>query len=72
MLGTIFITNEAPKFKDVFKDCDYKTPMVFILSSGSDPLQNLQRFADEEGKKLIPIALGQSIFDLTLRSGDYC
>jgi hypothetical protein len=46
--------------------------MVFILSSGSDPLQNLQRFADEEGKKLIPIALGQSKFDITLRSGDYC
>ena len=59
VLGKVFVANEAPKFSEVFKDCDYKTPMIFVLSSGSDPLQSLQRYADEVGKRLIAISLGQ-------------
>ena len=54
------MANEAPKFSEVFKDCDHKTPMIFVLSSGSDPLQNLQRFSDEKKKTMIAISLGQS------------
>jgi dynein heavy chain len=53
------VTNEAPKFSEVFQDTDYKTPMIFVLSPGSDPLQNLQRFADEISAKMLPISLGQ-------------
>ena len=69
MLGKIFVANEAPKFSEVFKDCDYKTPMVFVLSSGSDPLQSLQRYADEVGKKLRAISLGQRNICSYSRSG---
>jgi hypothetical protein len=33
------MSNEAAQLKVVFKDCDYKTPMIFVLSPGSDPLE---------------------------------
>ena len=68
MLGKVFVANEAPKFSEVFKDCDYKTPMIFVLSSGSDPLQSLQRYADEVGKRLIAISLGQRSHKPDLRA----
>jgi len=32
---------------DVFKDTDYRTPLIFILSQGADPLLGLLRFAKE-------------------------
>lgn len=72
ILGKAFTTNEAPKFADVFKDCDFKTPMIFVLSSGSDPLQNLQRFASESNKRLTAISLGQSKPASDLRTGRDC
>ena len=43
----------------MFKDCDYKTPMIFVLSAGSDPLEAIQTFANSKKKKLMPISLGQ-------------
>ena len=59
MLGKVFVANEAAKFSEVFRDCDHKTPMIFVLSPGSDPLQSLQRFASEASRKLVAISLGQ-------------
>jgi dynein heavy chain len=42
--------------------------MVFVLSSGSDPLQSLQRFASEVGKDLIAISLGQRQEEIARRA----
>jgi len=58
-LGKEFVSNEASSLEDVCKDTDYTTPMIFVLSPGSDPLANLTRFAKEKDKKMAAISLGQ-------------
>lgn len=45
----------------VFKDSSPSTPLIFVLSVGTDPAADLYKFADEMkfSKKLNPISLGQ-------------
>jgi len=45
----------------VFKDSSPSTPLIFVLSAGTDPAADLYKFADEMkfSKKLNPISLGQ-------------
>lgn len=48
--------------EQVFKDTDYKTPWIFILSQGADPLLSLLRFSKDmkvPQEKLSIISLGQ-------------
>jgi len=45
-----------------YLDSDYKTPLVFILSPGADPMSALLKFADDSGfggAKFEAISLGQ-------------
>lgn len=58
-LGSLFVSNEAAHLSEVYKDSDHLTPIIFVLSEGSDPLQNIQDFANLNHKKLLAIALGQ-------------
>ena len=46
------------KLKDVYKDSSRTTPLIFILSPGSDPLQALKKFADSKRKNLETRSLG--------------
>jgi len=41
VLGERFSTPIVPTMDNVFKDTDYKTPLIFILSAGADPMMNL-------------------------------
>ena len=43
----------------MFKTLDYKTPMIFILSTRADPTSALLKYAQEKGKQLSVISLGQ-------------
>ncbi len=43
----------------VFKTLDYKTPMIFILSTGADPTSALLKYTQDKGKQLSVISLGQ-------------
>ena len=45
-LGKIFTDNTPPKLDEVFAESDYKTPIIFILSQGADPADNLLQFKD--------------------------
>ena len=45
-LGKIFTDNTPPKLDEVFAESDYKTPIIFILSQGADPADNLIKFKD--------------------------
>ena len=60
-MGTQFI--EAPTFKldKCFKDSSTTTPLIFVLSAGSDPVADFNRFAEEMGmtKKSETISLGK-------------
>ncbi|EGR30170.1 hypothetical protein IMG5_139330 [Ichthyophthirius multifiliis] len=61
-LGKKFSSNSAAVMEEVYKDTDYKTPLIFILSQGADPLLNLLRFSKDmkmPQDKLQIISLGQ-------------
>ena len=58
----IFFTTPIPITMDIlYKDTDAYTPLIFILSTGADPMANLQKFAEDRGKidDLGVISLGQ-------------
>jgi len=47
--------------EEVYKDTDHKTPLIFILSQGADPLLNLLRFSKDmkiPPEKLSVLSLG--------------
>jgi len=60
-MGSQFI--EAPTFKldKCFKDSSTTTPLIFVLSAGSDPVADFNRYAEEMGmtKKSETISLGK-------------
>lgn len=61
VLGPDFTHHPALSFSDTFKELNNATPLIFILSSGSDPLGPLMKFANDLKKsdRLSIISLGQ-------------
>jgi dynein heavy chain len=59
--GQRFIEPQTADLHSVFKDSSPATPLIFVLSVGTDPAADLYKFADEMkfSKKLSPISLGQ-------------
>ena len=48
--------------QDIYSDTISKMPLIFVLSAGADPLQNLLRLAKEKAKRtedISIISLGQ-------------
>uniref|UniRef100_A0A1B0FG22 AAA+ ATPase domain-containing protein n=1 Tax=Glossina morsitans morsitans TaxID=37546 RepID=A0A1B0FG22_GLOMM len=71
---------EGSQLKVVFLDTSNLTPLVFVLSTGSDPMANFLRFADEMKymDKFYSISLGQgqgpiaeSLIEKSLRLGHW-
>ena len=58
-LGTLYISPVTSPMEEIFQGTDFKTPFVFILSTGADPMGTIERFALEKQKKLQSISLGQ-------------
>ncbi|KAF6312761.1 dynein axonemal heavy chain 1 [Rhinolophus ferrumequinum] len=56
-----FIEPQATNLSVVFKDSNSTTPLIFVLSPGTDPAADLYKFAEEMrfSKKLSAISLGQ-------------
>ncbi len=52
---------EPPPFdlSKIYTDSTYLTPLIFILSPGSDPFASLNSFAEKMGKTITSISLGQ-------------
>ena len=64
--------------KDIYKDSSRNSPLIFILSPGSDPFRTLKTFADSKRKTLITRSLGQGqgkyaeeSINQSLESGDW-
>jgi len=60
-LGQRFIEPPPLHLPTCYKDSNNVQPLVFVISSGSDPYEMLLKFADEMkfGKKMSAISLGQ-------------
>jgi hypothetical protein len=60
-LGQRFIEPQTAELGAVFKDSSPTTPLIFVLSTGTDPAADLYKFAEEMkfSKKLSVISLGQ-------------
>jgi dynein heavy chain, axonemal len=60
-LGQRFIEPQTAELGAVFKDSSPTTPLIFVLSQGTDPAAALYKFAEEMKftKKLSVISLGQ-------------
>lgn len=48
-LGKQFVENPPVDLANLYNDMSPSTPLVFILSTGSDPMGAFQRFANERG-----------------------
>ncbi|KAJ8259834.1 hypothetical protein GJAV_G00174010 [Gymnothorax javanicus] len=60
-LGQRFIEPQTSDLAVVFKDSSPSTPLIFVLSPGTDPAADLYKFADvmRFSKKMSAISLGQ-------------
>eukprot|EP00825_Cyclidium_porcatum_P016785 TRINITY_DN196_c0_g3_i3.p1 TRINITY_DN196_c0_g3~~TRINITY_DN196_c0_g3_i3.p1 ORF type:complete len:1060 (-),score=193.84 TRINITY_DN196_c0_g3_i3:398-3577(-) len=61
ILGQKFIISPIFELKNCFKDSSIITPLIFVLSAGSDPVADFLKFAEESqmGKRYSTISLGQ-------------
>ena len=57
-IGQKFIIAPSFNLADVYKDSVSTSPLIFVLSPGSDPLANLMRFADNKKKQISVVSLG--------------
>lgn len=60
----LFLSPSLPQTSDlavVFKESSPSTPLIFVLSPGTDPAADLYKFADvmQFAKKMSAISLGQ-------------
>ena len=60
-MGERFIEPQTQDLSLVYKDSSPTTPLIFVLSMGTDPAADLYKFAEEMrfSKKLSAISLGQ-------------
>jgi dynein heavy chain len=58
-LGEQFIDPPPFDLGLIYKDSQNNTPLIFVLSPGSDPLTNLLKFADLKKKNISMVSLGQ-------------
>ena len=60
-MGQSFTESPPIQLAEIYPDTDYKTPIIFVLSSGSDPTGALIKFAEEMNmlSRLSSISLGQ-------------
>ncbi|XP_078448652.1 dynein axonemal heavy chain 6 [Lampetra planeri] len=79
-LGKAFIENPPVDLATLYQDMSASTPLVFVLSTGSDPMGAFQRFAREMGfsERVHAISLGQGqgpiaekLIEEAVKSGDW-
>jgi len=58
-IGPYFISPPAFDLAVVFKDSGPSSPLIFVLSPGADPLNALEKYAEQKKKQCLKISLGQ-------------
>ena len=67
-LGTSFTNPPQFKLNEIFNLSNCKIPLIFLLSPGVDPTEQVQQLAKSHGRNLIQIALGQGQAPIALRA----
>ena len=77
-MGKQYVEARPFDMQRAYEDSSPSTPIIFILSQGSDPMNMLQAFAAQQRKRLQYVALGQGqgdnakkIIDSCKRSGEW-
>ena len=58
-MGPEFIDPPTFDLSLIYRDSSAFTPLIFVLSPGSDPFASLNSFANTMNKSIQPISLGQ-------------
>eukprot|EP00798_Chlamydomonas_sp_ICE-L_P021153 gene21153-28042_t len=58
-MGKRYVEPQEFKLGAIFADSAPSVPLIFVLSAGSDPMANLLSFADEKGRAVETVSLGQ-------------
>lgn len=60
-LGKFYVEGQNTTMESIYADTDKLTPLIFILSTGADPTEQLYKFAKDKGfaDSLDTISLGQ-------------
>lgn len=58
-LGKDFVTPPPFELPSIYRDSTSITPLIFVLSPGSDPLNFLVKFAESKKKQIDAVSLGQ-------------
>jgi dynein heavy chain len=58
-LGVEFIQPPPFELPLIYKDSSSQTPLIFVLSPGSDPMNALNKFGELKKKAIEPVSLGQ-------------
>ncbi|KAK3599709.1 hypothetical protein CHS0354_037182 [Potamilus streckersoni] len=79
-LGQTFVESPPVSLQTLYDDMNKVTPLVFVLSTGSDPMGAFLRFARERGysDRILSISLGQGqgpvaekLINSAVKSGDW-
>jgi len=58
-VGEKYVKPPTFELANIYLESRATTPLIFILSPGSDPLKALLKFAETKNKRPDPISLGQ-------------
>lgn len=58
-LGDFFIESPNISLDNSYKESSNQIPLIFLLSPGDDPHDELKKFSQEKSKVLIPLSLGK-------------
>ena len=58
-LGEEFVKPPPFELPTIYKDSSSTTPLIFVLSPGSDPMNALSKFGELKKKAIEPVSLGQ-------------
>jgi dynein heavy chain len=65
---------EPPSFdlRKSYNESDFRTPLLFILSTGSDPINDLKMLAEANGRKIEYVSLGKNMDRTAIAKIDDC
>lgn len=58
-MGQRFVEPQLFDLEPIYRDSVAAVPLIFVLSPGSDPMADLLKFAEDKGRRVEAVSLGQ-------------